>query len=425
MSALPSFFLARQAVRGPKVVDVEARIAEALGSLHLGDRVRAGERVAVTAGSRGIANYAVAVQATVEHVRSLGAEPFIVPAMGSHGGGTPEGQIALLASFGITEESCGCPIDARMEVVTLADSKLGFPVLFSRAASEGDHVIVVNRVKTHTMFTGPVESGIAKMVTIGLGKLDGAALYHRAMLEHGWMDVIDDVLPIVVEKGKVLAGVALVERGDEQTARVEAIAADRIRDEEPLLLADSQLWMASLPFTDVDLLLLDEIGKNISGTGLDPSVVGRKDALHHAEPEREMRVRYIAARGLTEETHGNAVGIGFAEFCRSRIIREMDVATTRLNALTAGDVPAAMVPVDFETDIEIIDAALALIGLRSAAQARVIWMRSTLDLAVVACSEALFEEAKLRDDVEVLTGLMLMPLGADGNLPDLLPIGGW
>jgi Lactate racemase N-terminal domain len=425
LSELPSFFLARQSVRGPKVVDVGARVTEALSALRLGDRVRAGERIAVTAGSRGIANYAAAVQATVEHVRTLGAEPFIVPAMGSHGGGTPEGQITLLASFGITEDSCRCPIDARMDVVTLADSKLGFPVLFSRAASEADHVIVVNRVKTHTMFTGPIESGIAKMVTIGLGKLDGAALYHRAMFEHGWTDVIDDVLPVVLEQGNVLAGVALVERGDEQTARVEAIAADRIRDEEPLLLADSQQWMATLPFTDVDLLLLDEIGKNISGTGLDPSVVGRKDALHHAEPERAMRVRYIAARALTEETHGNAVGIGFAEFCRSRIVREMDVATTRLNALTAGDVPAAMVPVDFETDIEIIDAALALIGLRTPAQARVIWMRSTLDLGVVACSEALLEEAKLREDVEVLTGLMPMPLGADGNLPDLLPIGGW
>ena len=412
-------------MRGPKVEDVAGRVDEALRSLDLGSRVQGGDRVAVTAGSRGIASYAAAVQAAVEHVRGLGAEPFIVPAMGSHGGGTPEGQTALLASFGITEESCRCPIDARMDVVTLADSKLGFPVLYSRAASEADHVIVVNRVKTHTMFTGPVESGLAKMVTIGLGKLEGAALYHRAMLEHGWMDVIDDVLPIVLDKGKVLAGVALVERGDEQTARVEAIAAERIRDEEPLLLADSQRWMATLPFTDIDLLLLDQIGKNISGTGLDPTVVGRKDALHHAAPDRDMRVRYIAARNLTVATHGNAVGIGFAEFCRSRIVREMDVAITRLNALTAGDVPAAMVPVDYETDIEIIDAALALIGLRSPAQARVIWMRSTLDVGVVACSEALLEEAKLRDDVEVLTALMPMPLGVDGNLPDLLPIGGW
>ncbi len=422
---LPSFFLARQSVRGPLVTDVAARVDDALASLDLGTRVQPGQRVAITAGSRGIANIAVAVRATAEHVRSLGAEPVIVPAMGSHGGGTAEGQVGMLATFGITEESCGCPIDARMDVVTLAESKLGFPVLFSKAAAEADHVIVVNRVKTHTMFTGPVESGLTKMAMIGLGKLEGATLYHRAMLEHGWMDVIDDVLPRVIDKGSVLAGVGLVERGDEQSARIEAILGEDIRDREPELLVDSQRWMATIPFTDIDLLLLDEIGKNISGTGFDPTVVGRKDALHHVDAARDLRVRHIAARNLTEETHGNAVGVGLAEFCRSRIVRSMDVAVTRLNALTAGDVPAAMVPIDFETDAEIVDAALALIGLRSPAQARVLWMRSTLHLDVVACSEALLEEAKLRDDIEVLTGLLPMPIGDDGNLPDLLPIEGW
>ena len=412
-------------MRGAKVDDVAGRVREALSSLDLRSRVRPGERVAVTAGSRGISNIATAVRVTVDHVRSLGAEPFIVPAMGSHGGGTAEGQIAMLATFGITEESCGCPIDARMDVVTLAESKLGFPVLYSKAAFQADHVIVVNRVKTHTRFTGPVESGLAKMAIIGLGKLQGAALYHRAMFELGWMDVIDDVLPIVVERGKVLCGVALVESGDEQTARIEAVLGERIREEEPELLADSQRWMATLPFSDIDLLLIDQIGKNVSGTGLDPTVVGRKDTLHHAEATHALRVRYIAARGLTTDTHGNALGLGFAEFCRSRIVREMDVAVTRVNALTAGNVLAAMVPVDYETDIEILDAALALIGLRSPAQARVIWIRNTLELEIVACSEALLEEASLRDDIEVLTGLMPIPIGDDGNLPDLLPIQGW
>ena len=412
-------------MRGPKIEDVAGRVDEALRSLDLGSRVRAGDRVAVTAGSRGIANIAIAVKATVDHLRGLGAAPFIVPAMGSHGGGTAQGQTDLLASFGITEDFCGCPIDARMDVVTLADSKLGFPILYAKSAAEADHVVVVNRVKTHTMFTGPVESGLAKMATIGLGKLEGAALYHRAMFELGWMDVINDAMPIVVERGNLLAGVALVERGDEQTARIEAIAGERILDVEPDLLVDSLRWMATIPFTDIDLLLIDKIGKNISGTGLDPTVVGRKDALHHADPARDLRVRYIAARGLTEETHGNAVGVGFAEFCRSRILREMDVAVTRLNALTAGDVPAAMVPVDFETDTEILDASLALIGLRSPSQARVIWMRSTLEVDLIACSEALLEEAELRDDVEVLSGLMAMPIADDGNLPDLLPREAW
>jgi len=411
-------------VRGPKVEDVAGRVDEALRALDLSARVQPGDRVAVTAGSRGIANIAIATRATVEHVRSLGAEPFIVPAMGSHGGGTPEGQTALLATLGITEESCGCPIDARMDVVMLAESKLGFPVLYAAAAAEADHVVIVNRVKTHTRFAGAVESGLAKMAAIGLGKVEGAALYHQATFELGWMDVIDEVLPIVVDRGHVVAGVALVERGDEQTARVEAIPGEAIRDVEPQLLDDANRWMARLPFSDIDLLVIDEVGKNISGTGLDPTVVGRKDALHVADPHGDVRVRYIAARALTEETHGNAVGIGFAELCRSRVVREMDVAVTRLNALTAGNLPAAMVPVDYETDAEIIDVVLPLLGLRSPSEARVMWIRSTLDIEVVACSEALLEEARLRDDIHVLGDVWPLPLGSDGNLPDLLPLPG-
>ncbi|HMK13374.1 MAG TPA: lactate racemase domain-containing protein [Acidimicrobiales bacterium] len=411
-------------MRGPKVEDVAGRVDEALRALDLSARVQPGDRVAVTAGSRGIANIAIATRATVEHVRSLGAEPFIVPAMGSHGGGTPEGQTALLATLGITEESCGCPIDARMDVVMLAESKLGFPVLYAAAAAEADHVVIVNRVKTHTRFAGAVESGLAKMAAIGLGKVEGAALYHQATFELGWMDVIDEVLPIVVDRGHVVAGVALVERGDEQTARVEAIPGEAIRDVEPQLLDDANRWMARLPFSDIDLLVIDEVGKNISGTGLDPTVVGRKDALHVADPHGDVRVRYIAARALTEETHGNAVGIGFAELCRSRVVREMDVAVTRLNALTAGNLPAAMVPVDYETDAEIIDVVLPLLGLRSPSEARVMWIRSTLDIEVVACSEALLEEARLRDDIHVLGDVWPLPLGSDGNLPDLLPLPG-
>ena len=216
------------------------------------------------------------------------------------------------------------------------------------------------------MFTGPVESGLAKMATIGLGKLEGAALYHRAMFELGWMDVINDVMPIVVEQRQAPRRASrCVERGDEQTARIEAIAESASSTSSPTSWPTRCDGWPRIPFTDIDLLLIDKIGKNISGTGLDPTVVGRKDALHHADPTRDLRVRYIAARGLTEETHGNAVGVGFAEFCRSRILREMDVAVTRLNTLTAGDVPAAMMPVDFETDTEILDASLALIGLRS------------------------------------------------------------
>ena len=412
----------RQAVRGPKVDDVAARVNETLSSLDLGQKVRPGDRVAVTAGSRGIANVATAIAATVAHLRALGAEPFVVPAMGSHGGGTAEGQVELLESYGITEATCGCPIVASMDTVTLGESKLGFPMLFDRVASEADHVVLVNRVKTHTMFTGPVESGLAKMAMIGLGKQAGAAVYHQAIVEHGWTAVIDDVVPVVLEKGKVLAGVALVERGDEETARVEALHAEAILTDEPALLADSRRWMATLPFTDIDLLLVDEIGKNISGAGLDPSVVGRKDSLHMADPGRDLRVRFIAARNLSEDTHGNAIGVGIAEFCRSRLLRGMDVEATRLNAFTAGDIAPAMASLDFETDAEIVD--IGALDDRAARPAR---GQSHLDAQHARgrrrrlFRSALRDEADLRDDIEVLTSPAPLPFDGEGNLPDFLP----
>jgi hypothetical protein len=354
----------------------------------------------------------------VRHLRSLGAEPFIVPAMASHGGGTAEGQLRILSSYGITEEGCGCPIRSSMEVVRVCDSKLGFPVLFDRNAFEANHVVVCNRVKPHTLFSGPIESGLLKMLMIGLGKRDGATLYHRAILEHGYSAVLEDVGKELLARCGVLAGVALIERGDDVTARIEALAPERFFSDEPRLLEMARRWMPHLPFADVDLLLIDEIGKNVSGSGLDTNVVGRKSSLHRAAAGEPIRVRFIAVRNLTPATLGNAVGIGAAEFCRSRVIREMDSAATRLNALTAGDLTAAMLPLDYQTDAEILEAALPMIGLRPPAEARILWIRNTLQLTEVECSSVLLEEASRRPDLEVVSELRPLPLDRDGNLPD-------
>ncbi len=415
---LPDFFRVRQRFEGPRVEDVPAAVRETLESLDLGAKVRRGETVAITAGSRGIANLTLVLEEIVRHLRSLGAEPFIVPSMASHGGGTAEGQLRILSSYGITEESCGCPIRSSMEVVRVCDSKLGFPVLFDRNAFEADHVVVCNRVKPHTLFSGPIESGLLKMLMIGLGKRDGAGLYHRAILEHGFSAVLADVGAVLLERCGVLAGLALVERGDDQTARVEALPPERFFSDEPRLLEIARRLMPCLPFSEVDLLLIDEIGKNVSGSGLDTNVVGRKSSLHHAAPEEPIRVRFIAVRSLTRATHGNAVGIGAAEFCRSRVLREMDVAATRLNALTAGDLTAAMLPLDYETDAEILEAALPMIGLRPPAEARILWIRNTLQLAEVECSSVLLEEAGRQPGLEVASELRPLPLDREGNLPD-------
>ena len=415
---LPDFFRVRQRFDGPRVKDVPAAAREALDSLDLGARVRHGETVAITAGSRGIANVTLVLAEIVRHLRSLGAEPFIVPAMASHGGGTAEGQLRVLSSYGITEESCGCPIRSSMEVVRVCDSNLGFPVLFDRNAFEANHVVVCNRVKPHTLFSGPIESGLLKMLMIGLGKRDGAAIYHRSILEQGYSAVLEDVGKELLARCGVLAGVALVERGDDVTARIEALAPERFFSDEPRLLEMARRWMPHLPFSDVDLLLIDEIGKNLSGSGLDTNVVGRKSSLHRAATGEPIRVRFIAVRSLTPATLGNAVGIGAAEFCRSRVIREMDFAATRLNALTAGDLTAAMLPLDYQTDAEILEAALPMIGLRPPAEARMLWIRNTLQLTEVECSSVLLEEASRRPDLEVVSELRPLPLDRDGNLPD-------
>jgi hypothetical protein len=308
-----------------------------------------------------------------------------------------------------------------MEVVRVCDSKLGFPVLFDRNAFEADHLVVCNRVKPHTLFSGPIESGLLKMLMIGLGKRDGATLYHRAILEHGYSAVLADVGAELLERCGVLAGVAIVERGDDQTARIEALPPERFFADEPRLLEMARDWMPRLPFSEVDLLLIDEIGKNLSGSGLDTNVVGRKSSLHRAAADGPIRVRFIAIRSLTRATLGNAVGIGVAEFCRSRVLREMDAAVTRLNALTAGDLTAAMLPLDYQTDAEIVEAALPMIGLRPPEEARILWIRNTLQLAEVECSSAFLEEARGRAELELASELRPLPLGDDGNLPDHLP----
>jgi hypothetical protein len=422
----PQVFRVRQQVVGPLVDDVAGEVEAGLAGLGLGGQVAAGDTVAIGAGSRGIVDVAEGVRAVAVHLTRLGAEPFVVPAMGSHGGGTAEGQRETLAARGITESTIGCPVRSSMRTVEVGRSALGFPLLLDAHAAAADHVVVVNRVKSHTMFTGEVESGLSKMVMLGLGKQAGAATYHGAIHDHGWMEVVRDVVPRLVAdghggRGKVVAGVALVERGDDRTARVAVVAGDRFLADEPELLRAAREWMAKLPFADVDLLLVDRIGKDVSGAGLDVNVVGRKGSPHESHEDALARVRTIAVRGLTDATHGNALGIGLAELCRSRVLEQMDVAATRINALTAGDVPAAMAPLDYRTDAEMISVALGLIGLRRPADARVCWIRDTLRLDEALCSAVFLDEALRRDDLDVISDPFPLPLDGDGNLPDDLP----
>jgi hypothetical protein len=417
MGELPRMVRVRQIWQRPRIADVAATVAAQLERLELGAKVRAGQTVAITAGSRGIAQIAVILRAVVTHLRGLGAEPFLVPAMGSHGGGTAAGQQRVLESYGITEAFCGCPIRSSMETLVVAQAEQGFPIHFDRLAHEADHVLVCGRIKPHTMLAGRIQSGLLKMLLIGLGKQNGAQICHRAMLDYGFDAFAPGAARRVVRECRVLAGLAVLENAYDEVAQLVALRPEEFESREPELLRQAGEWMPRLPFDKVDVLLIDEIGKNISGAGLDTNVVGRKFNDHAAAPDEVPKVRRIVVRGMSAATHGNAIGIGMTEFCKTSLIEQMDRQATWLNGLVAGHVSAAMQPLHFPTDRELLDAALSTLGLVEPPNARVMWIKNTLDLGELACSTAYLKEADGRRDLEIVTPPADFPLDPAGNLP--------
>jgi hypothetical protein len=417
MTTFPKIFRLRQIFDGGRIEDVPGEVHAQLERLDLSKKVRPGESVAITAGSRGIVNIAAITRAIVEHFKGLGAKPFIVPAMGSHGGGAAEGQREVVESYGITEEYVGCPIRSSVETVVVGLAAAGFPIHFDRTAFEADHVVVCNRVKPHTGFAGPIESGLMKMLTIGLGNPVGAKMYHRAILDFGFDRVVRGTAAEVLAKCRILAGVAVVENAYDQTACVAAMPPERFEARETELLSLAKRLLPRLPFSLVDVLLIDRIGKEISGTGLDPNVVGRKYDDHKAVADEYPKVKRIAVRGLTAQSHGNAIGIGISDFCRSQLLGEIDVAATRLNGLTSGHVSAVMTPLDYPTDREMLAAAFRTIGLAETPDAKFLWIADTLHLSEVECSEAYLAEARQRPELEILGEPRELPFDSEGNLP--------
>ena len=419
MSSFPRIFRVRQTFARPQVADVVGEVLAQLAALELHRSVQPGQSVAITAGSRGIANIAVILRAAVAHFRSLRAKPFLVPAMGSHGGGTAEGQRQVLESYGITETSVGCPIRSSMATAIVGHAAEGFPLHVDRAACEADHVLVCGRVKPHTSLAGDFQSGLLKMLLIGLGKQTGANIYHRAIEDFSFDLIVRSVAREVLQKCRVVAGLAIVENAYDETALIRAVESAQFESREPELLGLARQWMARLPFDAVDVLLIDRMGKNISGVGFDPNVVGRKFNDHQAVAGETPKVKRICLRSLTPESHGNAIGLGMAEFCRTQLLRDMDVRKTRVNALTSGHVAAGMTPLDYETDREMLQAALGTVGLVEPRHAQLLWIADTLDLAEVECSAAYLESARGRSDLEIIAEPREMQFDAAGNLVEL------
>ena len=302
----PKMVRVRQHLDAPRVDDVPGEVHKQFQSLNLQTSVQAGQTVAISVGSRGIANIAEITRATVEHFKQLGAVPFVVPAMGSHGGGTAEGQRKIIEGYGVTEDFVQAEIRSSMETVVVDETPQGIPVHFDKNAFEADHVVVSGRVKPHTGFVGEIESGLHKMMLIGLGKHNGAKIYHRAIQDYSFAEIIQAVAAVVLQKCSVVAGLAIVENAYDETALLEAVAPADFYEREKELLVLAKKWLPRLPFDKVDLLIVDEIGKNISGTGMDTNVIGRKYNDHVAMENDEANCRRILVRGLTKETHGNA-----------------------------------------------------------------------------------------------------------------------
>jgi hypothetical protein len=398
-SLLPRQVSLRQRLASHPLDDPAAALAGTL--VRMGGDGWQGRRVAVALGSRGIDRIALIARTLIDWLRERGAEPFVLPAMGSHGGATPEGQRELLASYGITSEALRVPVQAEMATDLVGRTTSGIPVRLSCVAGAADAVVLVNRIKPHTDFESrTLGSGLLKMAAIGLGKIDGASACHEGASRLGYETALGEVARAVLASVPRVYGVGLLEDGAHHLARIAVLRGDEIAREEPALLEQARAWMPALPFSEIDVLIVDAIGKNISGAGMDPNVIGR--GVHG---ERMLMcpstVRTIYARDLTPESHGNATGIGLADVVSSRLVAAMDPAITYTNALAAMKIVPVRVPFHFGTDRECLAAAFRLAGV-GPERARVLRIRDTLALGDVVCSENYLDEIRGRDDLEVV-----------------------
>lgn len=369
--------------------DVAAAVREELAAKQIGSQLKRGARVAIGAGSRGIANLSTVIRATAAHFRELGLDPFVIPAMGSHGGGTAQGQIDVLAHYGVTEGQVGCPIVSSLDVVELGRTPEGIDAYADRAAFDSDGIFPVNRVKWHTTFDAPLESGVMKMTAIGLGKLHGATNYHRHAVRLGFGPVIQSVARHVIASGKILGGLAILEDTYHDTAKVAALPADRMEQEEEQLLALVRSWMARILFPEVDVLIVDEVGKHISGVGMDSKVINRHPYGGVNPWPWAPRILRVYVRDLSPLSYGNAIGIGMADVIAERAYSKIDWKTTRVNAMASSNMPAIRTPLRASTDCEAMEILSKVVGRAAPRDVTCVWIHNTLELGSIVATENL------------------------------------
>lgn len=412
----PQILMIRQNIHAPKITNIPKVIRDSLLKHDLKQKVKPGQRVVITAGSRGVKDIAKVIREIALYIKSIGALPFVSPAMGSHGGATAEGQREVLATWGITFETVGAQIISSMETDNVGQNKFGTPVLIGRDFTQADHVIVINRIKPHTDFRGSIESGLFKIMMIGMGKHAGATLAHRLIMAHGFEEVVKDAGRVILSHVPILFGVGIVENHYDDTAIIEIFQPSDMLSGEIRLLKEARQLMAHIPFNNVDVLIVDEMGKTISGTGMDTNVIGR--IYHQATPEPSVqKFKRIYVRDLTEDTHGNALGVGLADFISTGLSSKVDFRKMRINCVTGTTPEKGRLPLAYDRDDEAIADAMGNAGVLDGQSARLVWIKNTLELEYLWVSEALWRDSQEKAHLEFVAQLQPLPFDSSGNLP--------
>ncbi len=406
----------RQSFPDRAVKDIPATVAAELRSADFASKLKPGSSVAIGVGSRGIANIATIVRAVVDYWKSVGMKPFIFPAMGSHGAASPEGQAMVLGKYKINEETMGCPVRSQLEVVALGTTPEGITAYLDKLAYESDGVMLVGRVKWHTDFEGIIESGLYKMMAIGLGKFAGAQYYHTFAYKIGLGTMIRSVGRQVLASGKILGGLAILEDANHSTAQLTAVPVEEMEAREEQLLELVKSWQGHVPVQELDILILDEIGKEISGAGMDTKVVNRGVNGEYNPWQGPPKIHRVFVRDLSKDTYGSAVGMGMADVIHSRILPKIDWKPTQINSLTASSPSAIRTPVHFDTDRECLERFLPTVGKHDLSQVTIVRIKNTLGLVDLEMSENLRAEIEANPNLTIVEGPYDFPLDDAGNM---------
>ena len=414
---LPRLVRVSQNIPAVEIKDISKELSNVLQKIKMREMGLTGARVGITAGSRGIRNISRILKLLVEAVKEAGGDPVIVPAMGSHGGATEEGQSKILASLGILKETMGAPVLSCVDAELIGLSSSGIPVYCNKKALELDKLIVVNRIKPHTDFNGGIESGICKMLVVGLGSHQGAITFHSYSLVKGHESVVTELAELMIRRLPVAFALGIVENWKGQTAKLEVLLPKEMIEKERILLAQVKADSAKLPFKWIDVLLVGEIGKNISGTGMDTKVIGRITGGGQGEPKYP-KVKRIVVLGLTPESHGNATGIGLADFMTNQVYKAIDIVSTTINSVCSMVPEQGRLPCVLENDRSAIDSALKTLGPIEPKNVRLVYLKNTAQLKVFYVSEAMLEEVRANKQLNVMGELEELKFDYQGKLYD-------